>query len=403
MILGEILRVALESIRVNAMRSFLTMLGIIIGIAAVITMVSMGVGARARVEEQVRSLGTTTLTIRPAQLFFGGVGRGTSWLTPKDAEALERAGGPIRAVAPEIEGRYQVQYGDGNSNLDVIGTWPSYFDVQGHTLASGRLFTEGEERGRRRVAVLGASVAGELGLADGTQLLNRTVSIGGVPFQVVGILRAKGAVGFMDPDDTVFIPLATAQFRVFGNDRIRTIYVQTAGEADMDPALVEIDRVLRREHRLRPGAESDFSVRDQAALVATFQQTTQTLSYLLAGISFVSLVVGGIGIMNIMLVSVTERTREIGVRKALGAKRRHILLQFLVEALVLCLGGGALGIALGALAGVALQRFAGWNATVVPEAVVLAFAFSASVGLFFGIWPARRAAALDPIVALRYE
>jgi putative ABC transport system permease protein len=306
-------------------------------------------------------------------------------------------------VAPEIEGRYQVQYGDGNSNLDVIGTWPSYFEIQGHVLEAGRFFTEGEERGRRRVAVLGASVAEELGLTDGSQLLDRTVSIGGVPFQVIGVLRPKGAVGFSDPDDSVFMPLATAQFRVFGNDRIRTIYAQTGGEAQMDAALVEIDRVLRREHRLRPGAESDFSVRDQAALVATFQQTTQTLSYLLAGISLVSLAVGGIGIMNIMLVSVTERTREIGVRKALGAKRRHILLQFLVEALVLCLVGGVLGIGLGAVAGLALQRFAGWNATIVPEAVALAFLFSASVGLFFGIWPARRAAALDPIVALRYE
>jgi putative ABC transport system permease protein len=402
-IVGETVRVALDAVRANKLRSFLTMLGIIIGIAAVITMVSLGQGARQSVEEQVRRLGTSTLTVRPGQQFMGGIDRGAAPLTAEDAEALARGGSAIRAVAPEMESRLQVVAGASNANLEVVATWPAYFAIQGHTVAAGRLFSEGEERGRRRVAVLGAKIGQELGLTETVTLLGQTVTLGGVPFTVIGVLREKGQQGWMDPDDTVFIPLATGQLRVLGSDRLRTIYVQAASEAAMDPALVEIDRILRRSHRLRPGEDSDFTVRNAAALLSTFQETTRTFTFLLAGISLVSLLVGGIGIMNIMLVSVTERTREIGIRKALGARQRDILLQFLVEALAICLAGGTIGVAAGAAVGAGLQRFAGWNATVAPQAVILAFGFSASVGLFFGIWPARRAARLDPIVALRYE
>jgi putative ABC transport system permease protein len=229
------------------------------------------------------------------------------------------------------------------------------------------------------------------------------IYIRGIPFEVIGILEEKGDQGFSNPDETIYIPASTAQFRVFGSDRINSIHVQASSEREMDHAIGVIDRVLRREHRLRPGQASDFNVRNQATLLETLGETTQTFTMLLAGIAFISLVVGGIGIMNIMLVSVTERTREIGVRKALGAKRRDIMLQFLVEALVLCVAGGALGVGIGVGGATMVQRMANWQTSVAPNAIFLALGFSAAVGIFFGMWPARRAARLDPINALRYE
>jgi putative ABC transport system permease protein len=403
MITGEVLRVALGAIRTNKLRSFLTMLGIIIGIASVITMIDLGEGAQRAVEERMRRLGTNVLTVRPGQQFLGGIDRGSAKLTAEDAEALLRDRGAIRDVAPEMERRLQVEHERANASLEVVGTWPSYFSIHSHELSAGRVFSPGEERGRRRVALLGWTVGEQLSLSASAELMDRTITVGGIPFRVIGVLREKGQQGWMDPDATVYIPLATAQFRVFGDESVRSIYVQAASEEAMGPALVAIDRVLRREHRRRPGEASDFTIRNQTTLLTTFQETTQTMSFLLAGISLVSLLVGGIGIMNIMLVSVTERTREIGIRKALGARRRDILLQFLVEALVLCMTGGALGLAAGLGSAYALHHMADWNTSVSPEAVLLALAFAAAVGLFFGIWPARRAAKLDPIVALRYE
>jgi putative ABC transport system permease protein len=341
--------------------------------------------------------------VRPGQQFQGGVDRGDARLTTEDAEALLAAGGAVRRVAPEIERRLQVQYAAANASLEVLGTWPSYFDIRSHAVGAGRTFSEAEERGRRRVAVLGARIGESLGGVPTGDLVGRSITIAGVPFDVIGVLVEKGQQGWMDPDATIYVPLATAHYRVVGTDALRAISVQVTDEGAMDAALAQIDALLRREHRLRPGEPSDFHVRDPAGLIGTFGETTRTFSLLLAGISFVSLLVGGIGIMNIMLVSVTERTREIGVRKALGARRRDILLQFLVEALAICLAGGLVGVALGLAAGAALRRFAGWQAFVAPEAILAAFAFAAAVGLFFGIWPARRAARLDPIAALRYE
>jgi putative ABC transport system permease protein len=342
------------------------------------------------------------LTVRPGQNMFGGVDRGDNRLTSKDAAALMASPRFIRAVAPEMERRQQVTFEGKNASLSILGTWPSYFAVQNVEIEYGRTFTEGEERGRCTLAVLGASVGERMGVPTAT-LIGQRVRIRNIPFEVIGVAKLKGSQGFSNPDESIYVPLGAAQFRLFGSDYVRSIGVQVSDERSMDRALAEIDQVLRREHRIRPGEASDFNVRDQTSLLETFEETTKTFSFLLAGIAAISLLVGGIGIMNIMLVSVTERTREIGIRKALGAKRRDILLQFLLEALVLCLVGGAIGCATGIATAFIVQNNAGWAIDISPGAVGLAFAFSAGVGVFFGMWPARRAALLDPIVSLRYE
>ncbi|HET9981981.1 MAG TPA: ABC transporter permease [Longimicrobiales bacterium] len=399
----EVMRVALSAVRANKLRSFLTMLGIIIGIAAVIAMVALGQGAQRSVEARLATLGTNVLTVRPGQQFMGGVDRGDNKMTSKDAEALARAPVAVAAVAPEMQRRLQVTAGGANANLTVLGTWPAYFGINNAQLEAGRLFTQEEERGRRRVAVLGSNVGDRLGGVNTLALIGQTVQIGGAPFEVVGVLQSKGDQGWMSPDEMLYIPLATAQFRAFGSDRVNQIDVQAVDEKSMDAATAEIDRVIRREHRIRPGDPSDVTIRNQTALLSTFQETTKTFSFLLAGIAAVSLLVGGIGIMNIMLVSVTERTKEIGIRKALGARRRDVLFQFVVEALVLCVAGGIIGLTLGAGGAYLLHRLAGWNTAVAPSAALLAIVFSSAIGIFFGMWPARRAAKLDPIVALRYE
>ncbi|MEX1182689.1 MAG: ABC transporter permease [Gemmatimonadota bacterium] len=403
MLIGEIIRVALGAIAANKMRSFLTMLGIIIGIAAVITMVSLGEGAQQDVQARLQAMGTNVLTVRPGQNMFGGIDRGDASMTTEDADALMDAPRRIRNVAPEMERRQQVVYDAANANLSIMGTWPSYFDIHNHKVAYGRSFTEGEERGRRTLAVLGARAGERLNVPLTSSMIGQRISIRGIPFEVIGVLEEKGSAGFQNPDEGIYIPLATAQFRVFGTENVRAMSVQVTDELAMDGALAEIDQVLRREHRIRPGDPSDFNVRDQTSLLSTFEETTRTFTYLLAGIAGISLLVGGIGIMNIMLVSVTERTREIGIRKALGAKRRDIMMQFLLESLVLCVAGGALGCAVGIGGALLVQNMAGWSIAVSPQAVVLSFVFSGAVGIFFGMWPAHRAAIMDPIDSLRYE
>ncbi|HEX9105849.1 MAG TPA: ABC transporter permease [Longimicrobiales bacterium] len=402
MIWEEIVKVALAAVRANKLRSFLTMLGIIIGIAAVIAMMALGQGAQRSVQDRLSQLGTNVLTVRPGQAFMGGVDRGDNKLVVTDAEAI--VGAPhVAAVAPMTQQRLQVTYTSGNASATVLGTWPDYFGINNNQLEAGRLFTQEEERGRQRLAVVGSDVGSLVGVSNTDDLVGQRIQIRGIPFEVVGVLQAKGSQGFNNPDQMVYIPQATAQFRVFGSDRINQIQVQAVDDKSMDLATNEIDHALRRAHRIQPGGSDDFSITNQAALLSTFQDTARTFGFLLAGIALVSLLVGGIGIMNIMLVSVTERTREIGVRKALGARPRDILFQFMIESLVLCTAGGIIGLALGAGGAVALHHIAQWNTSVNPAAAVLALAFSSAVGLGFGLWPARRAASLDPIVSLRYE
>ncbi len=404
MLLGETLAVAFQSIRANALRSVLTMLGIIIGVGAVITMVALGTGAQQAVEERIAALGANVFTVFSGQASRGGIRiTDRTILSTDDYEALLRDGRLLKAVVPEMQQALQVKYGNQNSNLQVIGTTPNYVEVRNYTVPFGRMFSAGDDEARRRYAVLGASVPRMLG-ANPAAMIGQTLTIRGIVFEIVGVLSEKGSAGgFSNPDEQILIPLQTAKYRVFGSERLRSMSVQVADNVPIEQGMVDLERILRREHKIRPGGENDFTIRNQRDILTTQQQATQVFTTLLASIAAVSLVVGGIGIMNIMLVSVTERTREIGVRKALGARRRDILLQFLIEALALCLVGGILGILIGTGAAVALSRFMQWNTLVSPGAVAVAFGFSALVGLFFGIWPARRAASLDPIVALRYE
>jgi len=404
MLIREIIGVALGAIRANALRSFLTTLGIIIGVAAVIAMVALGEGAQRRVEERISRMGTNVLTIRAGQRYFGGVSTGdTEDLTVEDAEALRDESGGLLKISPEVSSRVQLTYLRWNSNNQVRGVWPDYFEMQNLNIEHGEIFNQGHVQGRRRVAVLGFSVPESLGTPPSV-LIGKTVQIRGQPFEIIGVLQEKGDAGFSRPDDEVLIPTSTAQFRVFGGRRrLSSIYAQIPSAEAMDAAFGEIDRILRRVHRIRPGESTDFSIRNASDLVATFSETNQTFTMLLAGIAGISLIVGGIGIMNIMLVSVTERTREIGVRKALGATRKAILFQFLIEALVLCVMGGVMGVALGVGGAEILTRVVNWDTAVAPQSVVTALLFSAGIGLFFGIWPAQRAAKLDPIDALRYE
>jgi putative ABC transport system permease protein len=402
-LLGEIIQVALSAIRANKLRSLLTMLGIIIGVGAVITMVALGSGAQKSVQDRIQALGPTLLSIFPGQNFRGGVAiTQAQSLTYDDDTALANNIRYVTDVVPELTRNMQVQYGAQNINVSVVGSTPNYVPVHNYSVTAGRMFTAGDESSRQRYAVLGSQIPTDLN-ANGVAMIGQQIMIRGIPFEIIGLLSEKGSQGFQNPDEQILIPYQTARYRVVGTDRLRQITVKVADLNSMTLAMIEIERVLRRAHKIRPGADNDFQIRNQTDVLSTFQQTTETFKFLLAGIAAVSLLVGGIGIMNIMLVSVTERTREIGVRKALGATRGNILFQFLVEALVLCLAGGVTGILLGSLGALLLSMLMHWNTLISPYAILLAFFFSALVGLFFGIWPAKRAASLDPIQALRYE
>ena len=404
MLLTEILAVALASLRANALRSLLTMLGIIIGVGAVIAMIALGNGAQGAVKERIARLGTTTLQINPQRVQQGGIGTTSiAKLSYADVRALEERALNVAGVTPQQDRPLQVVWKNRNTNVQVTGTTPNFLDVRGFSIAAGTMFTAGDDEGRQRVAVLGADVLPLLGVADPEAMIGETIRIASRQFRVIGVLARKGTTGFGDNDEQILIPFRTGRFGIFGTDRINDIWARVAIPESVTVAMGEIEQTLRRSHRLAAARPNDFTIRNQADILATLNETTETFTILLAGIAAVSLLVGGIGIMNIMLVSVTERTREIGIRKALGATRWHILVQFIAEAMALCLLGGLFGVGVGVGGASVLQASFGWNAAIDVRAVVLAFGFSAAVGLLFGVWPARRAAILDPIEALRYE
>jgi len=404
MLVGETISVAIQSIRANKLRAMLTTLGIVIGVAAVITMVALGTGAQKAVQDTINALGPNLLTVYPGQSFLRGVASATRVsLTTDDADDLLNSASLLQSVVPEMQTQLQVKYGNQNINTTIDATTPNFFPVKNFKLAWGRTFSAGDNASQERYAVLGYEIPNQLN-ANPAAMIGQNILIGGAPFEIIGVLQKKGAQGsFFNPDEQILIPLQTGRYRVMGNNRLRSITVAVRDSVPLEQGMVDLERVMRRSHKIRPGADNDFRIQNQQDILATQQATTQIFTTLLASIAAVSLLVGGIGIMNIMLVSVTERTREIGVRKALGATRINIMLQFLIEALVLCLAGGFVGIVLGIGITTLLAHAAGWNALVSPKAVALSFGFSAAIGLFFGIWPARRASKLDPITALRYE
>jgi putative ABC transport system permease protein len=406
----QVVAIAWRAILGNPLRSVLTALGVIIGVAAVIALTGVGQGSTANITRSLESLGTNLLTVSggrgggpPGLVRFGG----PQTITVKDAQAIqEQFAAQVAGVAPVSQGNHQVKFGANNTNATVIGTWPAYATVRNAQPEQGSFFTEADNQARRRVAVLGYQVAQDL--FGGSDPLGQKIKIAGVSFTVVGVLPDKGDSGFASPNSQILVPLSTYIQRLGrsnnrGEPTVSQVYVQGLSKDTLKDLQNQITDFMAARHKLTNPDEYDFSVQNQADALASVNQVTQTLTLFLGGVAGISLLVGGIGIMNIMLVSVTERTREIGIRKALGAKPRDILTQFLVESVVLSVGGGVLGI----LLGLGLARSVGKLLSITPifsaGSMALAFAFSVMVGVFFGYYPALRAARLDPVESLRYE
>ncbi len=404
------MRIALHALQVNKLRATLTMLGIIIGVSAVITMVAVGSGAAARIQAQIASIGSNLLIVLPGSATSGGMRMGTGstvTLTEEDATAIATEVPGVIACAGFLRGGAQIVFGNQNWATSVQGTTPDFPLIRDWDLAAGRFFAQPDLEGATKVAVLGQTVKVNL-FGDG-DAIDQIIRIKKVPFTVIGVLAAKGQSSFgQDQDDVVLIPLSTAKKRVLGvsqaNARmVGTIQIKGATPELLPPIQAQVEELLRQRHHLQPMQENDFDVRNLADAFAAQEQSSRTMTLLLGAIASVSLMVGGIGIMNIMLVSVTERTREIGLRMAVGARSRDILAQFLTEAVTLALAGGLLGILLGIVSAEVMGRLAEWAVRVTPTSVLSAFGASAATGVFFGYYPARKASYLDPIDALRYE
>jgi len=415
MLLVEIISVALGALRANKLRSLLTMLGIVIGVGAVIAVVALGTGAQQAVKDRIAALGTTLLTVNPGQQRGMGVAiaGGQQRLTIDDANAVDERATTLLAVQPEMRSQQQVVYGNKNANTQIIGTTPNYLEVRKYTLKVGKMFTAADNEGRQRVAVLGSAVVDNLGVTTPEALIGETVRIRGTQFQIIGVLASKGqANAFQNPDDQVLVPIQTARFRVNGSDRLQSISALAETEEKIPDAMADIQRILRRQHRIRQGAPDDFQIRNQSDILTTTQETTQVMTYLLSGIAAVSLLVGGIGIMNIMLVSVTERTREIGIRKALGATPFKIISTLLLESTLVTAFAGYVGL----VAGVGLLELIAWvlrstgakmpyfeNPDVNFQVAMTAIALLVGVGIIAGLVPALRAAKITPTEAMRAE
>jgi putative ABC transport system permease protein len=399
----ELVRLALARLAAQRLRAALTMLGIIIGVASVIALVAVGQGATGGITDRLQGLGTNLLTVNPGATQTGAT-RGASGsatnLTVGDADAIRTLAG-VAAVAPASQTQGLAVAGSLNTTTTIVGTTPDFLTVRAYEMWVGSFLNPAADDRALRVAVVGSDTADTLGLSASS--VNTQITIGGLPFTVVGILQPKGSTGPFSQDDQIIIPLPTLQKYFVSGDSVRSIGVSVASADEMTATSAEITAELRSRHGLTAADTDDFTITNQAQLLSTVGSITTILTVLLAGIASISLVVGGIGIMNIMLVSVRERTREIGIRKAVGAKRRHILAQFLVEALTLSLLGGLVGILLGTAVSLGIDAAAGWKFIVNPLTIALAVGFSALVGVVFGVWPARQAAVLDPIAALRYE
>lgn len=402
MLFWQVIKIALRGLMANKMRSFLTMLGIIIGVGAIIAMLSIGEGAKRQVTESIQRFGTNLLRVRPGAARMGHVHAGeVETLTLKDALAIEERTPYVTSVVPSVRNMAQVKFANKNASTSVTGTTRDYPEVNNFSVGDGRFINKNDVKIRAKVVALGSTVKKEL-FGEGVAV-GKYIKINGVNFLVVGVMQSKGQSSWMDPDDQVFIPITTSQKRLFKKDFINNIYLQVES-VDRIPAVKdEVEKLLRTRHRIPEGTDSDFNVRDYSEFISSLKEISQTFTILLGGIAAVSLLVGGIGVMNIMLVSVTERTREIGIRMAVGAKRNDILLQFLIEALVITFMGGILGILVGTLISYGVSNFAEWQTAITLSSIVLAFLFSVIVGLVFGIYPARKASYMDPIEALRYE
>jgi len=404
------IRIALRALRVNKLRSTLTMLGIIIGVSAVIVMISVGSGAQARVEDQIRTLGTNLIILVPGSVTSGGVRMGAgsrASLTEDDSYAIQREVAAVQAAAPALRGTGQVVAGTSNWATVFYGVTPEYLEARNWVIAAGRGFEPAEMIGAGKVALLGETVARSL-FGD-QDPIGQVIRIRKVPVTVIGLLERKGqSLLGQDQDDVILMPLSTARNRVLGGGTARhrgvgSVSIKIRDGEDMTQAVEQIRSLLRQRHRLQPGQDDDFTLRNLSEVLQAREESSRIMTLLLAAIASVSLLVGGIGIMNIMLVSVTERTREIGLRMAVGARARDILAQFLVEAVTLALIGGALGIALGVAGSYAVAQLAEWRTELSAQSIVLAAGFAATVGVFFGYYPARKASRLLPIEALRYE
>ena len=394
---------ALRSLLANKLRSILTMLGVIIGVGAIITTTSIGEGAKADITERISTLGANILAVRPGQSRFRGRGSADSRksLTVEDIATLQARGESFGYVTPELSNRAQVKYLNKNTNTTIVGTSPEYLVTANFTVENGSFFTEHDIRYRQRVCVLGKTVADDL--FGPASPVGKKLKIRNIGFHVLGVMKEKGASGWRNPDDQVFIPYSTAMKRVFGSEYLSSISIQANDEKLLQTAETEVTELLRKQHKIAANKELDFHVRNQAEFMETLEESSQTFTNMILGIAVVSLIVGGIGIMNIMLVSVTERTKEIGLRKAVGAQRTDILFQFLVESTTLALVGGIVGVGVGIIGADMVPSLWGWRTVISPVYGILSFVVSALVGVFFGAYPAWKAAKLHPIDALRHE